>query len=166
MTKVAMTATIAMLACACGGKDDSADRAKEYASKSKATEARTLLKKIGDGARMYYLEEHVEPGSLTPATPQFPGGKVGPTPPLGACCKTAGKCAPSASQWEDPIWQALLFSIDDAHYYSYEYVAPTPKAAFTARAYGDLDCDGVYSTFEIAGTSDQPMTVKVTNELE
>ena len=40
--------------------------------------------------------------------------------------------------------------MDDPHHYSYEFTSD--ESSFTARAYGDLNCDGVYSTFEMKGT--------------
>ena len=43
--------------------------------------------------------------------------------------------------------------MDEPHYYMYTYEASglDNNAVFTARAVGDLDCDGVYSTFELVG---------------
>jgi len=44
---------------------------------------------------------------------------------------------------------ALHFSIDDPSNYSYAYKVDDDGQSFVASAYGDLDCDGVYSTFEM-----------------
>jgi hypothetical protein len=41
--------------------------------------------------------------------------------------------------------------MDDPHYYRYEYEVAADGRSFSARALGDLDCDGVYSTFEMVG---------------
>jgi|GEM_PF-3058768 len=120
----------------------------KYVKKSRTSEAREFVKKIYDGARTYYMDRGGTRG-MQQLPPQFPGPSMPPTPPLGTCCKSGGKCAPSAALWTNPVWVALQFSVDDPHYYSYSY---TVKGnTFTARANGDLDCDGVYSTFEMIG---------------
>jgi hypothetical protein len=64
--------------------------------------------------------------------------------------------APRPDDWADATWQALSFRIEDAHRFRYEYVSEGtgPEARFAARAVGDLDCDGVYSTFERTGVVD------------
>ncbi len=145
---------------------------KKYTAKSKTAEGRQFVKKLFDGARQYYMNPP-NPG-LTPIPPQFPGISVGPTPRLGSCCQQGGQCKPSAGQWESDTWIALQFSVDDPHYYSYEYVTKDPHKSFVARAYGDLDCDGIYSTFEMVGAIDENspdgpsgnQPIRVINELE
>ena len=113
--------------------------------KAKGIESTMNVKRIYDGARAYYEET-----GQFPDTPQ-----VSTVPALGSCCGTPrGKCAPDPSLWTDPSWQALRFSMDDPHYYSYRYEkeGSGSSAIFTAGAYGDLDCDTVYSTFELVGS--------------
>jgi type IV pilus assembly protein PilA len=114
----------------------------KYIKKSKTSEARQFVKKLYDGGRKLSLEQG---GQLPPS--------AGPTPPLGSCCAGAaeGKCMPNPALWENPTWTALQFSVDDPHYYSYEW--QTDGKEFKVRAYGDLDCDGIYSTFEIYGAT-------------
>ena len=130
----------------------------KYIRKSKTTEAVEGIKKIYDGARSYYLEESNARASITPIPKQFPRG-AGMTPAAGNCCGgTAGdKCAPEPTQWKTPEWSALKFSMDDPHYYAYQYdwnSATGNASKFTARAQGDLDCDGTPSTFEMVGAVD------------
>ncbi len=48
-----------------------------------------------------------------------------------------------------PGWQALDFAMPYPHYYSYEL--QVDEQSFTVTAHGDLDCDGVYSTFSWSG---------------
>ena len=111
----------------------------EYQRKSKATEAKVSLNAIARGVKVYYVEN----GKLPPAAALVP--------PAGACCKTEAKaCAPEPSAWTGPGWNEIMFSLSDPHRYSYELV--TSAAGFTARAVGDLDCDGVFATYELAGT--------------
>jgi hypothetical protein len=124
--------------------------AADYVDRARTSEAKQELEQIAAGARTYYMDPP-QPG-LDPVAPQFPGPSAGPTPPLGACCEQGGKCEPQAAQWETEVWTALQFSVDDPHYYSYQYIVDGDE--FTARAIGDLDCDGTYATFEKFGAVD------------
>lgn len=123
----------------------------KYTKKSKTSEARALVKKMYDGGRAYYLTPTVARVSMDPVPPHFPPGSTAMTPPLGTCCAQGGKCAPDASLWDHPTWTALQFSVDDPHYYSYQYQVEPGGQVFTVRAVGDLDCDGDYATFEMYG---------------
>jgi type IV pilus assembly protein PilA len=126
----------------------------KYIKKSKTTEARQFVKKIYDGARSYYMDRSVRRGmggSIVKA--QFPDDTdtSAQTPSNAtACCD---KCAADATLWTDPGWVALQFSVDDPHYYVYSFVLTGDPSVgpFTARANGDLDCNGVESTFEMYG---------------
>jgi len=109
----------------------------KYIAKSKTTEAKMFLRKMADGARAYAYEQGK--GAFPPAAPL--------TPSSGPC--GADKCEPNAEQWAHPGWTALMFSVDDPHYYAYEFVSD--GSSFTARAMGDLDGDGIPSVFELYG---------------
>lgn len=116
----------------------------KYIKKSKTTEARQYVKRIYDGARAHYLDAPANSAS-------FPKTSTPITPPLGTCCAQGGKCAPDPELWAHETWRQLRFSIGDPHYYSYQYEVAPDGQSFTARAHGDLDCDGEYSTFEMYG---------------
>ena len=122
-----------------------------YVAKAKTTEAMTELEKIYNGARVYWLEPHGAAGSIQPLPPQFPDTHAA-TPAVSCCASSGGKCVPSATQWKDPTWVGLAFSVDDPHYYQYEFTSTT--AEFTARAIGNLDCDANFSTFVMMGRVD------------
>jgi type II secretory pathway pseudopilin PulG len=110
----------------------------KYMRKAKTSEATQGIKRIYDGGRAYYLEHHKMPKS------------VPLTPAEGECCKSgAGECAAGSIDWK--AWKDIGFSIDGPTHYAYELDADA--TGFTARAIGDLDCDGIYSTFEFAGTA-------------
>jgi prepilin-type N-terminal cleavage/methylation domain-containing protein len=129
------------------------------AKHAKSTEARVQLGKIYTASRTYILELHGAAGSAVPITPQFPDSEA-PTP-VGSCCAPAPsllqRCSPDPSNWNASLtWQALQFSVDSPHYYHYAYTstgtaAPGPGSNFRAQAYGDLNCDGKYSTYELYG---------------
>ena len=55
--------------------------------------------------------------------------------------------------WSHATWQALGFSFEQAHYYSFafESVHQPQEARFLAFAIGDLDGDGKTSRFELSG---------------
>jgi len=57
--------------------------------------------------------------------------------------------------WEQPTWKALGFGFDHPHAFSFAFdSAEGGPAHFRATAHGDLDGDGVVSTFEIEGEAD------------
>ncbi len=138
----------------------------KYIKKSKTSEAREFVKKIYDGARSYYMDTNATGNSITTGLipPQFPLAQPVTPTDTTQCCQSGGKCQPTAAWWATPQWTALKFSVDDPHYYAYEYasanggtIPPNTQPLingsmnFTALAYGDLDCDGAFSTFSMYG---------------
>lgn len=122
-----------------------------YIRKAKTAEAPQQIAKISNGARIYFLEDHGStPGVAIP--PQFPA-TVTVTPGVTCCAGGIERCTPNPADWNDPTWQALQYSMEDPHYFRYEFISAgvSVDAAFTARAFGDLDCDGVLSTFTAQG---------------
>ncbi|MBI4509658.1 MAG: type II secretion system protein [Deltaproteobacteria bacterium] len=137
----------------------------KYIRKSKTTEATEHVKKVYEGARSYFTEEMVGRGAAGQViAKQFPR-TAGTAPALNTCCGTTGaaggKCAPNPALWTDATWQALKFSVDDPHYYSYSYTASGTEGSslFTSAANGNLDCDTVYSTFEMVGSIQSDGTI-------
>ena len=121
-----------------------------YIAKSKTTEATQSLRRLYEGSRAYYMDIGAARGTTGSLSLQFPPTEV--VTPAASCCVNPGhKCQPSPTVWDSGTWNALHFDMPDPHYYRYEYVATgtDTSAAFTARALGDLDCDGNLSTFEM-----------------
>ena len=119
---------------------------REQAKAAAKEEATTNIRKIYEGARSYFLEPATRGQGFPISTPE--------TPPAGACCASPGKkCAPNPALWTGS-WNDLKFEIDEPHQYSYTFVSSGTgsRASFTITATGDLDCDGVYSTFEMVGS--------------
>lgn len=115
----------------------------KYIKRAKTSEATMNIRKVFDGSVVHFA---MQPN---PATATFPPS-VGPTPaivPGTTPCNYA--MDPNPALWEHPTWQALNFEVDDSHYYVYQYDSSGvgENAQFTASAFGDLDCDGVFSTF-------------------
>jgi hypothetical protein len=59
----------------------------------------------------------------------------------------------SGEIWEHPTWKELGFRIEHAHYFSFAFESQNgdTRSNFIATAHGDLDGDGVTSTFTLRG---------------
>ena len=140
----------------------------KYTRRAKTTEAIDGLDKIYKGAAIYYSTPKVDQtGSLLPC--QFPADQ-GVTPVQGTCCAALGgpdndgdnRCDVNTSLWDTPTWSALYFQMTDQNRFVYAFDSngkTGPDAQFTASAYGDLDCDGVMSTFQRMGFGDPSATM-------
>ncbi|MCL2824612.1 MAG: hypothetical protein FWD57_11525 [Polyangiaceae bacterium] len=55
--------------------------------------------------------------------------------------------------WDTPTWTALQFRFDRPHRYAFQFdvVADNTRIWFDATAHGDLNGDGILSTFQISG---------------
>jgi hypothetical protein len=139
---------------------------------------------LGAGGALTGLAPHQCPndGSST--------GEAGITPPLSVDCSKGpgGRCTPVAgkpsgpgeyamSLWTDSkVWNAMNMQQEMPHYFHYNFrwsnvAAGYGSCQFTAQAFGDLDGDGVYSTYERAGVADEngvngAAGLYVDNELE
>lgn len=106
---------------------------------SRLVEPTDGLARIGAGAIAYAEVNGRFPDSapLTPPTP--PRGKKDVDPP---------------GTWDAPAWRALAFrpaAEGVPHAYSFSFESAGDR--FVAQARGDLDGDGVLSTFEIRGSA-------------
>lgn len=124
----------------------------KYTRRAKTTEAIDNLDKLYKGAAVYFTVPRVNPdGTRAPCA--FP-----PTTelaPAGSPCDHPDDRYPLAPEaWAGPTWAALSFEVNDPHYFRYRFESSGTgaDAQFTASAYGDLDCDGVWSTFQRVGT--------------
>ena len=131
-----------------------------YIRRSKSSEATMNLRKMYDASITYFLEDFAARNGAILAQ-QFPQN-VATTPPVKACNgNTSQKITPNADAWNAPTWQSLHFSVEDPHYYQYGFTSAGTgsDAAFTAGSWGDLNCDGLLSTFERVGTIDDENNV-------
>jgi hypothetical protein len=102
------------------------------------------LRRIGAGAVAYAQEHAVGPG--------FP-----PSAPMTPSLPPRGRCEPDASgAWDGPAWRALDFraapdGVPHCFAFAFDRATSPSRSAFRAHAHGDLDGDGITSTFEITG---------------
>ena len=75
--------------------------------------------------------------------------------------------------WDHPTWRLLDFGFNEPHAYSFEFSSASSDAgcSFHAIARGDLDGDGVLSTFDVAGKlgkdgNAQLLPLELTREIE
>ncbi|MEM6290713.1 MAG: type II secretion system protein [Myxococcota bacterium] len=125
------------------------------------------VEQIGNGGQVAEGATHRCPHP--PATPG--GGEAGFTPTVNCNEGPGGRCVPGQGaagpgyydidEWgTNTVWNALNFGMEQGHYFHYNYVASNSNTGygacqFTSQAFGDLDDDGEYSTFERSGAADQ-----------
>jgi prepilin-type N-terminal cleavage/methylation domain-containing protein len=120
----------------------------DYMKRSKKTEASLQLNKLGKNAKRIYSETSAYVDGTESQTPEKPG--------MGGCCGGGGKdpnhCAAVPDLFDLPVWNELDFQIDEDFLFLYDYQGTT--TTFTAKATGDLDCDGAELIYELRGTAD------------
>ncbi len=150
----------------------------KYIRKSKTVEATEGLDKINVGAKSYFQADHYDSaGNLLPKF--FPQSETMTPVATGGCCNdgtTAPKCSGTThtALWNNNGWRALQFQQTDNHYFTFAYTnnAQSNKSAgYTSEAAGDLDCDGVASSYKYIGTIDTEFGVTakgpiIDNEIE
>ena len=118
----------------------------DYMKRSKKTEASLQLNKISKNAKRAYAE-----------TSSFPVGASTQLPAAKCCGQPNNKCVvtPAATWVASAQWAALDFSVDEPNLFQYDYTGAAAGAGqiFTAHAVGDLDCDGIFITYTLDGTS-------------
>jgi type IV pilus assembly protein PilA len=98
------------------------------------------------------------------------GGQAGLTPSIDCNAGPGSRCVPSGApsgagyydirEWTDnDVWNTMHFGQEQAHFYRYNFSASNTLSGygtcnFTAGAYGNLDADATYSTFERTGGAD------------
>jgi hypothetical protein len=111
-----------------------------YALRTKATEARALLRRLFMSVAAYANVENVPGPRLPPTLP--------PTPARPSCEPQSWPADAAAG------WAQLGFAPEEPVRFSYEVRRDETARTFSLRARGDLDCDGVLSTYELRGAID------------
>jgi type IV pilus assembly protein PilA len=99
--------------------------------------------------------------------------EAGITPQITLDCNTGpgGRCVPAIggggagyydiADWgNNPVWNALNFQQEQAHFFHYNFMASNSgtgfgRCQFTAQAFADLDADTSFSTYERSGAADE-----------
>lgn len=125
----------------------------KYMRKAKTSEAIDVLDQMYKGAAMYYSQPRVDAsGNRLPCA----------FPPSGTysgkkCCEYPDqRCPANPEAWSGSPWTELNFQINQAHYFRYEFKSEGSgrDAKAIIAAYGDLDCDGIESTFTMEVAAD------------
>jgi type IV pilus assembly protein PilA len=139
---------------------------RKYVASAKTAEARNALGEISRDAATQFMKQGGVTNVLAKgATASIAHGlcaTASNTVPIGGSASTPkGKKYQSvATDWNGALsptvgWYCLKFEIDTPQYYLYNYVATSTLGnvgdTFTATANGDLNGDGVLSTFSIVG---------------
>jgi hypothetical protein len=100
-----------------------------------------------ESAAMAYAEEH-------PASEAFPP----PTPLTPAEVPRGVRAIDPPGTWDAPTWQALSFrpteeGVGHSYAFSFDGTRSPGRSTFVAQAHGDLNGNGVASTFEVRGRS-------------
>jgi prepilin-type N-terminal cleavage/methylation domain-containing protein len=117
----------------------------DYIKRSKRVEASLQLNKIGRAAKRNFSEASMY---VTGAASQLPV-----KPGIGGCCGGANNhCTANPTAFaNDAIWRLLDFQIDEDNLFVYDYSGLA--TTFTAKATGDLDCDGIEIVYTLTGTA-------------
>jgi type IV pilus assembly protein PilA len=126
---------------------------------------------IGNGGAITDMAPHRCPHES--ATPTGPTDSL-TTPLLTLDCNTGpgGRCVPFSGAgggpgyydidaWNDSnTWNGLSFQQEQGHFFHYRFVANNAATGFgncqfTSQAFGDLDADATFSTYERSGAADQ-----------
>jgi type IV pilus assembly protein PilA len=147
---------------------------RKYIANAKTAEARNSLGQIAKDAQTHYESEGLSPTILTPGTSTAvlralctgTTGDAVPTAgaPKGMKYQSAGVDWASATPNASVGWYCLKFELDQPQYYAYTYVTSGSAAAgdgFTATANGDLNGDGVQSTFTMLGSINTSMILNL-----
>jgi type IV pilus assembly protein PilA len=135
---------------------------RKYVANAKTAEARNSLGQMAKDASAAYDKEGMSGSVLPLGSSASASNTLCPTAtpvPSTAAQIQGQKYQSSPAEWTTAAWQCLQFSMKDPQYYMYQYVLTGTGNAtgdsFTSMANGDLNGDGVLSTFTMSGTLQQ-----------
>jgi type IV pilus assembly protein PilA len=131
---------------------------RKYLTNAKSAEARTAVGRMAKDAQTAFERESMVATVVPVGTSRVITHEICPQglPVPDDLTKVANqKYQSSPAEWSGIGWSCLKFSMNDPQYFMYEYfILPGgggPGAEFEARAHGDLDGDGIPSTFSLGG---------------
>jgi type IV pilus assembly protein PilA len=151
---------------------------RKYLANAKTAEASNSLGQIAKNAAAEYEKESMTSGVLTPgASAAFSRALCGSAPasvPGGSGSIQGRKYQSSPGEWNNGSsanvgFPCLKYSMDMPQYYMYTYSATGTAGnagdSFTATANGDLNGDGILSTFSITGSINTSFALNVAPNL-
>lgn len=146
---------------------------RKYIANSKTAEARNSLGRLAGAAIIAYEHENMatpvlETGTSTALTRSLCKSASASVPGSPGSIKGA-KYQSSPADWNTDAagnsgFSCLHYTIDEAQYFMYTYAvagSSAPGDSFTATANGDLNGDGVLSTFQVTGSINTGYVVNV-----
>jgi type IV pilus assembly protein PilA len=136
---------------------------RKYISNAKSAEARNSLGRMANAAVIAYEHENMNSPVLPTGTSsgftRTLCNSASATIPGAKAAIAATKYQSTSADWNADAagnsgFSCLHFTIDEPQYYMYAYTASgtsNPGDSFTATANGDLNGDGVLSTFSLTG---------------
>jgi type IV pilus assembly protein PilA len=138
---------------------------RKYIANAKSAEARNSLGQIAKDAAVAVEREKgttaiIPVGSVSTLMRSFCASAI-PVPSTAAAPQ-AQKYQSTIADWTtgDPMsgWQCLKFSLEEPQYYEYEYTSTGANTSafsgnFIALAHGDLNGNGLSSTFTVSGVA-------------
>jgi type IV pilus assembly protein PilA len=136
---------------------------RKYLANAKTAEARNSLGQLAKDAAAAVEREKgtvpiLAPGSSSALMRQFCASAPANVPSAMAAV-TGQKYQSNKTEWSagDAVtgWNCLKFTLEEPQYYMYSYTAVPDgnSGGFAAVANGDLNADGVLSTFSVTGTA-------------
>lgn len=143
-----------------------------YVRHSKTAEALASVEAIATGAASYYASsDQTQPAGSKPdalrASRHFPPPSKG-TVPQDPSDVQGKRYKSSMADWLGSPWREIRFSIPQPQFYAYAFesdgAGASARAAATAR--GDLDANGVWSTYRLGVIPDEGFTARVASTIE
>jgi hypothetical protein len=125
----------------------------KHLRRSKTTEATSSLRRLQMAVAAWHAD-HKKDGKRFAFPPS-----ISWTPARACCPQPEGRCGAA----DFSAWKALDFSLEAPLRYQYRFTSEGrgARARFIAEARGDLDCDGKFSSFQIAGHLDDSLDLVV-----
>jgi type IV pilus assembly protein PilA len=147
---------------------------RKYVANAKTAEARNSLGQIAkDAASAAEREKGTTPIVSASSTSTILRAFCATAVSVPATIPAGQKYQSSKNDWTsgDAVtgWTCIKFAMEEAQYYQYGYQATSTSAVsggFVATANGDLNGDGVFSTFSVSGSAENAMITISPNILE
>jgi prepilin-type N-terminal cleavage/methylation domain-containing protein len=146
---------------------------RKYVANSKTAEARNSLGRIANAAIIAYEHENMAGTTLSPGTSAGYSRSLcksaSATVPSSATQVAGRKYQSSSADWNKDYaggsgFACLHFTLDQPQYYMYGYLTAGSASvgdSFLATANGDLNGDGVLSTFQLSGSINNSYVINV-----